>query len=88
MKDWRRAPLSPRERALCDYAEKLTHDQTGVSRDDLDVLRRHGLADRDLLDLVQIVSYFNYINRVAHGLGVETESRQQDADGGHAPAGE
>ena len=36
-------------------------------------LRRTGLTDVQLSDAVQIISYFNYINRVADGLGVELE---------------
>lgn len=44
-----------------------------MTEDDLTPLRAVGLSDRDILDLVQVVSYFNYINRVADGLGVPNE---------------
>ena len=44
-----------------------------MTREDLAPLRREGLSDVDILDLVQIVSYFNYINRVADALGVPEE---------------
>lgn len=40
---------------------------------DLDRLRRVGLSDRDILDAVQVVAYFNYINRIADALGVDPE---------------
>ncbi len=40
---------------------------------DLDALRSHGLDDRAIHDAVQIIGYFNYINRVAESLGVEQE---------------
>ena len=40
---------------------------------DLDPLRAAGLEDRDILDLAQVTSYFNYINRMADGLGVDLE---------------
>lgn len=73
MQDWTSAKLSPRARAICAYAEKLTLEPNEVGRADLDALREHGLTDEDLLDLVQIVSYFNYINRVADALGVPPE---------------
>ncbi|MFW5786887.1 MAG: hypothetical protein ACOCV3_01335 [Halanaerobiales bacterium] len=38
---------------------------------DLEALRDKGYSDRDILDINQVVSYFNYINRIADGLGVE-----------------
>ena len=41
--------------------------------EDIDVLRAHGLDDRAIVDANQVVSYFNYVNRVADGLGVELE---------------
>ena len=40
---------------------------------DLDALRAHGLADADLLDLVQVIGFFNSINRVVDALGVPDE---------------
>jgi uncharacterized peroxidase-related enzyme len=73
-RDWRAAPLEPVDRALCEFAAKLTNDQGGMTPEDLDRLRRHGLDDRALHDAVQVISYFNYITRVADGLGVEPET--------------
>ena len=40
---------------------------------DLDALRAHGFDDRAIHDAVQVIAYFNYINRVADALGVEPE---------------
>ena len=71
--DWRDADLDDRGRALCEYAEKLTRAPADMTQEDLAPLRREGLSDVDILDLVQIVSYFNYINRVADALGVPEE---------------
>ena len=72
-RDWREAELSDRQHALCTYADKLTRTPGAMTEDDLGPLRAVGLKDRDILDLVQVVSYFNYINRVADGLGVPNE---------------
>jgi uncharacterized peroxidase-related enzyme len=72
-RDWRDADLAPRERALCLYAEKLTRTPQAMSQDDLEPLRSAGLDDAGLLDLAQVVAYFNYINRIADGLGVDLE---------------
>ena len=44
-----------------------------MSPADLDTLRAHGLDDRTIHDATQVISYFNYINRVADALGVEPE---------------
>ena len=44
-----------------------------MSPGDLDLLRAQGLADTAIHDAVQVISYFNYINRVADALGVDLE---------------
>ena len=44
-----------------------------MAEDDFVSLRTHGLSDLDLLDLNNIVSYYNYINRVVMGLGLRSE---------------
>ena len=73
-RDWRTAPLTDGDRALCEFAAKLSHDQRGMARADLDILRRHGFDDQAIHDATQVVGYFNYITRVADALGVEPES--------------
>ena len=55
------------------YAEKLTRSPATVDKADIEGLREYGLGDRDILDLNQVVAYFNYVNRVADGLGIELE---------------
>ena len=74
VRDWRAAPLSDADRALCAFAEKLTRTPAAMTPADLDALRAHGFDDRAIHDAVQIIGYFNYINRVADGLGVEPET--------------
>lgn len=71
--DWRCADLAAPDRALCEFAEKLTHTPHAMTPADLDALRAHGFDDRALHDAVQVIAYFNYINRVADALGVEPE---------------
>ena len=55
---------------MLDYADKLTRTPGAMREDDVVALREHGLADRDILDVNQVVAYFAYVNRVADGLGV------------------
>ena len=71
--DYRRAELDPRTRALCDYASKLTRSPSAVTGDDVEVLRGHGLDDAAIHDAIQVIAYFNYINRVAEGVGTDPE---------------
>jgi len=72
--DWRSAGLSEADQALCGFAEKLTLRQTEVGADDLEALRSLGFDDRAIHDATQVIGYFNYITRVADGLGVEPET--------------
>ncbi len=72
-RNYRDAGLSRRQRALCEFAEKLTRNPSRMTAEDCQRLRSEGLNDRDILDAVEVISYFNYINRVADGLGVDPE---------------
>ena len=71
--DYRSADISARQRAMLDYADKLTRDPGAVTAADLLPLHAAGLDDRSILDLNQTVSYFAYVNRVADGLGVSID---------------
>ena len=73
MHDYRRADLAPREHALCDFAVKLTHHAAQIDDGDIERLRVNGLTDVDVSDAIQVISYFNYITRVADGVGIEDE---------------
>ena len=73
MHDYRKADLTPREQALCDFAVKLTHLAAEVDEDDIAALRARGLSDGDISDAIQVIGYFNYVTRVADGVGIEDE---------------
>lgn len=73
MHDYRAAALEPRVRALCDLATKLTLTPAQMCREDVDALRAHGWSDRGIHDAIQVISYFNYINRIADAVGIEDE---------------
>ena len=57
----------------------MTRAPAETGREDLEALRAHGLTDRDLLDAVEVIAYFNYINRVADALGTNPEPEMQQA---------
>lgn len=58
--------------AVCAHAAKLTTRPTEMTEDDLASLRDHGLSDLDIVDLNNMVAYYNYINRVVNGLGLRS----------------
>jgi uncharacterized peroxidase-related enzyme len=77
--DYRRAPLDERERALCDFAVKLTHQAAEIEEAHIEALRAVGLADADISDAIQVIGYFNYVTRVADGVGIEDEPEWRSA---------
>lgn len=72
-RDYRKAELAPADRALLDYAVKLTMEPHAVGASDVEALREHGFTDAAILDACQVTCYYNYVNRLADGLGVELE---------------
>ena len=69
-RDYRQAELSPPDRAMLDYVAQITRDATKITAPDIAKLREVGFDDRAILQINLIASWFNYINRVADGLGV------------------
>ncbi|WP_405219850.1 peroxidase-related enzyme [Lentisalinibacter sediminis] len=78
--DYRDADLPPGDRALLDYASKLTASPAAVEESDVVTMRRSGYTDEDILLANLIVAYFNFVNRIALGLGVE---HSEDEVGGY-----
>jgi uncharacterized peroxidase-related enzyme len=71
--DYRRADIDPATRGLLDYAAKLTAEPSSITQADIANLRALGWSDRAVHDAAQATAYFNYINRIADGLGVDLE---------------
>ncbi len=78
--DYRDAQVDEATRALLDYSVKLTLVPWKMQQEDVQSLRALGFSDRTIHDAVQIASYFNYITRIADGLGVEPESFMEPWD--------
>lgn len=62
---------------LC-YVTKLTLEPSCMSENDVGELRAAGFDDVQILEIVQLASWFNYMTRVADALGVEVEPWRQD----------
>ena len=58
---------------MCLFAEKLTREPAAMRESDVQSLREVGFDDVAIHDAIQVVSYFNYINRVADAVRVELE---------------
>lgn len=72
-RDFRQAPLSEADRAMLEYADKLTRTPWEMCREDVERLRAVGFTDADILDINQVAAYYAFVNRLADGLGVELE---------------
>jgi len=66
--NYRVAELPPRQRAMLDYAWKLTKTPHDIAEADRKALREAGFADADIFDITDTAAFFNYTNRMAHGL--------------------
>ena len=76
--DWLTAGLSEPRMAMLAYAVKLTRQPGEMVSADVDTLRTAGFSDRDILDIVEVVAYYAYANRIADGLGIEVEDWYPD----------
>ena len=57
----------------CKHAQQLTQAHHTIKEEDIQGLRNAGFSDGEILEINQVVSYFNYVNRTVVGLGVKTE---------------
>lgn len=79
--DYTKAELPERVRALCDFAVQVTLAPASPTEEDVERLRAHGWSDAALSDAIQVVAYFNYINRVADAVGIENEPEWAEGEG-------
>ena len=66
--NYRVAELSIRQRTMLDYAWKLTKTPHDIAEADRAALREAGFSDADIFDITDTAAFFNYTNRMAHGL--------------------
>ena len=71
--DYRDADLPAEDRALCDFAVKLTLTPGAMAESDVIAMRTRGFSDIQITIATQVIAYFNYINRIADGLNVDPE---------------
>lgn len=74
--DYRQVSLLPADRALLDYAARLTLNPASIDGQAIHDLRAHQFPDEDILLANLITAYFNFVNRIALGLGVRTNPEE------------
>jgi alkylhydroperoxidase family enzyme len=62
---------------MIDFALKLTREPSSVKREDLDLVKQHGFSEEQVVDIVLITCTFNFMDRLADGLGVELDPQMQ-----------
>ena len=72
--------MTKKEKLMLDYAKSLTIKPTSVKENIITELKNIGFSDEDILDINQVVSYFNYVNRIVEGLGVKLETEKGNSD--------
>lgn len=78
--DYREVELEAADRAMLDYAAKLTREPWAMKRSDVEALSAVGFSDGAILDIIQVTAYYAFVNRLADGLGVELEEWKTPTD--------
>ena len=82
MHDYNSADLDPQTRGMLDFAVKLTRGPASMQEADVQKLRSLGLSDEQILSAVLITCGFNFMTRLADGLGVEVPRERQESIAG------
>jgi uncharacterized peroxidase-related enzyme len=65
-----KADITPRQRAMLDFAVKVCLESATVSADDYAALHAHGFDDEDIWDIAAITAFFGMSNRIANAIGM------------------
>ena len=68
--NYRKADITPRQRAMLDFAMKVCLRSGEIGEADYAALREHGLDDEDAWDIIAITAFFGMSNRMANGIGM------------------
>lgn len=69
--NYRIAPVSPRQRAMLDFAAKVAQSSAQVDDADRDNLRAQDFSDRDIFDIAAVAGFFSMSNRIASAIGMQ-----------------
>ena len=74
--DFESVQLPTEVKLVLYHARKLTLDPDAVVKNDISVLRKAGYGDEEILEINLVISYFNFVNRIANGLGVNFSAEE------------
>lgn len=73
--DYTSIDLTEKDKLLCEFAERLTVEPSSITKENhVEPLKAKGFGDREILDASLVVAYFNFVNRIVMGLGVDLET--------------
>ncbi len=76
--NYRAARITDRQRAMLDFAERLTQAPETIDDTDRELLREQGFSERDIWDMAEITGFFNMTNRLAAATGMEPNREYYD----------
>ena len=68
--NYRKADITPRQRAMLDYAVKVSQNAYEIDASDSEILHKHGFNDEDIWDIAAISAFFGMSNRIANALSI------------------
>jgi uncharacterized peroxidase-related enzyme len=71
--DFQAADIDEATKAILEFAVKVTKAAPTVTQADLEHLRSYGLTDEALFAIVEVIGFFNYVNRIADAFGIELD---------------
>ena len=80
--DFQTADIDEATKAILEFAVKVTNAAPTVTPADLEHLRGYGLTDEALFAIVEVVGFFNYVNRIADAFGIELDDFLEGKDFG------
>ncbi len=78
--NYRAARLPPKQRAMLDFAQKLTAEPERIEETDRAALRAAGFADREIWDIASVAAFFNMTNRVASAIDMRPNDEYHASD--------
>ena len=71
--NYREADITPRQKAMIDFAMKVTNDSRAINEEDFEILRGHGFSDEDIWDIAGLTAFYNMSNRLMSFLAVRAD---------------
>ncbi|MEZ4608458.1 MAG: peroxidase-related enzyme [Deinococcales bacterium] len=72
--NYRKADISDKQKAMLDFAMKISHDAQSTSDEDFKTLSEHGFSEEDIWDIAAISAFFALSNRMANFMGMRPNS--------------